>query len=201
MAYLVLVRHGESTWNARGLWTGIKDIPLTKKGEEEAVFDAGKLKDFKFDIAYTSKLKRAQQTLGIILRKLSVQDLPIVSSESLNERDYGIYTGRNKFEVKSQVGKQQFDIIHRSFGFKPKNGESLKQVYQRVVPYYLQNILLDLKQRKNVLVVAHGNTLRALEKYLDNLDTTQVSKLELAVGEINIYSIDQKGKVVSKLVY
>ncbi|RJP47388.1 MAG: 2,3-diphosphoglycerate-dependent phosphoglycerate mutase [Armatimonadetes bacterium] len=215
MSYLVLVRHGESEYNARGLWTGLTDIPLNQKGIEEAK-EAGKsLKNIKFDVAFTSSLLRSQQTLSEILKALPRRsslilrsfseggseggpNLPIHKSPALNERNYGDYTGKNKWEIKEKVGEEEFQKIRRSWDFPIPNGESLKDVYNRVVPYFEQNILPHLKQHKNVLITAHGNSLRALIKHLENIPDDAVSHLEIGTGEVYVYKTDENGKITSK---
>lgn len=198
MAYLVLVRHGESTWNEKGLWTGLTDVPLTEKGREEARVAAEKIKDIRIDIAYVSILKRAKETLFEMSKVLGLQNLPTFESPALNERDYGIYTGRNKWEVKREAGDEQFLKIRRSWDFPIPKGESLKDVYNRVVPYYINSILPNLKLGKSILVSAHGNSMRALAKYLENIPDQETPKLEMGTGEVWVYQINPDGKVVSK---
>lgn len=198
MGYLVLIRHGESVWNAQGLWTGWTDVDLSEKGQKEAIRSAGEIKDIKFDVAYTSKLKRAQQTLEIIKNVLHYKDLPITESESLNERNYGELTGQNKWQIKEKYGEEKFLKLRRGWDEQIQGGETLKDVYNRVVPYYEQNILPDLRLGKNVLVVAHGNSIRALVKYLEGISDEDISKIELGTGEIYIYQVDAEGGILSK---
>lgn len=198
MAYLVLVRHGESEWNAKGIWTGWTDIPLSEKGRREAKDAAGELGRIKFDIAFTSTLSRAKETLEIIKQALGILELPTIHSPALNERDYGDYTGKNKWEVKKQLGPDDFQKLRRGWNWPVPNGETLKDVYERTVPYYQQEILPKLEAGKNVLISAHGNSLRALVKYLDGLSDDEVESLEIATGEAVIYQIDNAGKVTSK---
>lgn len=198
MAYLVLVRHGESEWNAKGLWTGFTDIPLSDKGHQEAKEAAKQLKGIRFDVAYTSSLKRAQQTLFDILSELSQETIMTHTDSALNERDYGIYTGKNKWDIKKEIGKEKFLQIRRSWDHPIADGESLKDVYARAVPYYKAHILKDLEEGKNVLVAAHGNSLRALVKYLENISDIDIPNLEMATGEIYVYEINSAGKVIKK---
>lgn len=198
MSYLVLVRHGESEWNAKGIWTGWTDIPLSEKGRQEAKDAAGQLRGLKFDIAFTSTLSRAKETLEIIKQALGIPDLPTIQSPALNERDYGDYTGKNKWEVKKQLGPDDFAKLRRGWNWPVPNGETLKDVYERTVPYYLGEILPKLEEGKNVLISAHGNSLRALVKYLDGLSDDEVENLEIATGETVIYQIDNSGKITSK---
>lgn len=198
MAYLILVRHGESEWNAKGVWTGLTDIPLSEKGREEARLAGKALKNSKIDLAYTSPLVRARQTLDEIKSVLGFSNLPTIESKALNERDYGDLTGKNKWEIEKKVGEDKFQMIRRGWNTPIQNGETLKDVYDRVVPYYQKEILPKLKEEKNVLIVAHGNSLRALVKYLENISDKDVENLEIATGEIYIYEINQGGKIVSK---
>lgn len=200
MAYLILVRHGESVWNAKGVWTGLTDIPLSEKGKQESRLAAKALKDFKLDIAYTSPLKRAKQTLDEIKSVLGLSSLPTFENKALNERDYGELTGKNKWEIEKEVGEEMFLKIRRGWDVPIKGGETLKDVYNRVVPYYQSEILPKLKKGINVLIVAHGNSLRALVKYLENISDKAVENLEIATGEIYIYKINKKGRITSKKI-
>lgn len=198
MGCLILVRHGESIWNEKGLWTGLADVSLSENGFKEAK-DAGmQLKDEKFDLAFTSVLKRGKETLDEIKKYLVKKDFPIIEDTALNERDYGVYTGKNKWEIKKEIGEKHFLEIRRGWDCPIKNGESLKDVYNRVIPYFESKILPNLKLGKNVLVVLHSNSMRALVKHLDSISNGDIEKLEIATGEIYIYQIDENGKVVSK---
>lgn len=199
MAYLILVRHGESEWNEKGLWTGLTDIGLTEKGREQARIAGEKIKGCTIDFAFTSELIRAKQSLDEIKSILGI-DIPTFEDKALNERDYGIYTGKNKWEIQKEVGEEQFLKIRRGWDVGIENGESLKNVYDRVIPYYSAEILPKLKEGKNVLVTAHGNSLRALTKYLENIDDENISKLEIEVGEVDLFEIDNNGKTVSKKI-
>ncbi|OGH29259.1 MAG: hypothetical protein A3B44_04250 [Candidatus Levybacteria bacterium RIFCSPLOWO2_01_FULL_38_21] len=197
MEILALVRHGESTWNARGIWTGWEDPPLSEKGMEEAREAGEKLKNIKFDLAFTSDLLRAQQTLkqmGYVLK----EQIPAIVSPALKERDYGVYTGKNKWSILKELGEEGFKKLRRGWDVPIQNGETLKDVYNRTVPYYESEILPKLKDGKNVLVSAHGNSLRALVRYLDGLSDSDVENLEIATGEVIIYKVDTAGSVVSK---
>jgi 2,3-bisphosphoglycerate-dependent phosphoglycerate mutase len=195
---LVLVRHGESVWNATGTWTGLTDIELSPKGCEEAKHAAGLIRGIVFDNAFTSVLKRAIQTLEIIKNELGLKSLQITRDQALNERDYGIYTGKNKFEVKNMVGDKEFLQIRRGWDHPVPQGENLKQVYERVVPYYEKAIAPLIVQGKNILIVAHGNSLRALVKKLENISDNDIPSLELATGEVRIYTLDEHGVVVNR---
>lgn len=199
MVYLVLVRHGESVWNAKGLWTGLVDVSLSEKGKEEAVLAAKALQNIKFNVGFTSTLKRSIETIEEIKNRLQ-EEFPIYQNKALNERDYGEMTGKNKWEIKKKLGKEEFLKIRRAWNYPIKGGETLKDVYDRVVPYYRKQILPELKAGKNVLVVAHGNSLRALVKYLDKIKDIDIPKLEIATGEIDVYKIDKNGNILSKEV-
>ncbi len=195
MSYLVLVRHGKSAWNDLGLWTGWKDIDLHPDGEKDAEKMASLIGDILPDIAFTSKLKRAIKTNQIILAKLNKSDIPVVETEALNERNYGVLTGKNKWEIQKEVGDEEFTKIRRSWDYPIEEGESLKDVYNRVVPYFKVKIFPLLRQGKNVLVSAHGNSLRALTKYLCDLTDEQVCNLEFGIGEVHIYQFDNSGNI------
>lgn len=197
MSYLALVRHGESTWNAKGIWTGLTDVDLTEKGREEARKAAEAVKDIKFQLAYITPLRRTDQTLEEMEKVLGIK-LPRINSPALTERDYGDYTGKNKWQVKEQLGEEKFLQLRRSWDYPVPNGESLKDVYSRAVPYYQEHILPELKDGKNVLVSAHGNSLRALVKYLDNISNSDVAKLEIPTGQVLIYTVNQDGKILNK---
>lgn len=198
MAYLVLVRHGESEWNQKGLWTGLTDIPLNEKGKKEASDAGKKLADIHFDVVFTSQLIRTKQTLSEILKALSINSIETIEDSALCERNYGIYTGKNKWDLKKEVGDDQFIKLRRSWNFPIPKGESLKDVYNRTIPYFENSILPHLKHGKNVLVVSSHAPLRALVKYLENISDEEIPKLEIATGVVYIYEIDQKGTVVSK---
>ena len=194
---LALVRHGESEWNARGLWTGLTDIHLTGRGRQEARQAAGLIADLTFHLAYTSLLVRAHQTLEEILAELHIE-LPITRHHALNERHYGVHTGKNKWEVKKQVGDEVFMNIRRSWDFPISGGESLKDVHARVVPYFQTEIHQHLIAGKNILVVAHGNSIRALVKHLEDVPDDKIAEVEIATGEVLLYYLDNKGKVLKK---
>lgn len=198
MSTLVLVRHGKSEWNEKGLWTGWRDIPLAPRGFEEARATGEQLKDIHFDGAYTSALTRAQQTLDTILETIDQTNLPVIKNEALNERDYGDYTEKNKWDIQLEMGDEVFQKIRRSWDFPPPNGESLKMVYERVLPYFVTEILPKLKTGKNIIIAAHGNSLRALVKHLENISDDNIATLEIGTGEAYVYTIDENGNVVSK---
>lgn len=198
MAYLALVRHGLSTYNQKGLWTGWEDPPLAEEGKEEARKAADSVKDIKFDVAFTSPLIRAKETLSIILSEINQAKLPVFEDKALNERNYGIYTGRNKWEIKEQIGEKEFQKLRRGWDYPIQKGESLKQVYERVVPYYKVEVLPKLKEGKNVLVSSSGNAIRALVKYLERISDEQIPNVEISTGEVYLYAIDPNGKIIKK---
>ena len=196
---LVLMRHGESEWNAVGKWTGLTDIPLTEKGREEARRAAVVIKDIHFERAFCSKLARATQTVEEILTALGRQDIPVTYTNALNERDYGIYTGKNKWEVKKEIGEEQFEAIRRGYETPIPGGENLQQVCQRVHPYYTENILPLLVKGKHILVTAHNNSLRAMIKLVENIPDDKAAGIEMKTGEVLQYEIDETGKMVGKI--
>ena len=200
MAYLVLVRHGQSEWNLLGQWTGLTDVQLTEDGREEARRAAQTLEDIDLHRAYTSKLMRAKHTLDEIVTHLDRHDLERSEHEELNERDYGDLTGKNKWQVKEEYGEEKFMAWRRSWDHPVPDGETLKDVSERVLPFYEQHILDDLKNGKNVIVAAHGNSLRALMKYLEEVSDEEAHKVEIMTGEVLVYEIDDTGKLLKKEV-
>lgn len=197
MNYLVLIRHGESTWNEKGLWTGFVDIDLDEHGIEQAKNAAKVITDIHFDVAYCSVLRRAIHTMEVVFDFLQYA-VPIYFSEALNERNYGIYTGKNKWEIEKEVGEKTFEEIRRGWDFVIPKGESLQDVHERVTPYYVDTILPEIKNGKNVFVSLHGNSMRALVKYLENISDKDIEKLEIATGEVYVYQLDTNGNVVKK---
>ncbi|MGC8557572.1 MAG: 2,3-bisphosphoglycerate-dependent phosphoglycerate mutase [Nitrososphaeria archaeon] len=202
MSILVLVRHGESLWNKENRFTGWVDVPLTENGEMEAR-KAGKLvkeAGIQFNVAYTSQLDRAIKTLEIMLNEIKVK-LPIIKDFHLNERHYGDLQGLNKEETAKKYGQDQVHLWRRSYDIKPPGGESLKDTQKRTVPFFQNTILLDLTQyRKNVLVVAHGNSLRSIVMYLENIEPEQIINVEIPTGVPIVYSLDETGKIISKKI-
>jgi 2,3-bisphosphoglycerate-dependent phosphoglycerate mutase len=198
MSYLILVRHGESIWNAKGIWTGWTDIGLSKKGIEEAKTAGDLIKDLPINTAFTSDLIRAKQTLDEILKIIPKKNIPVIVSPELKERNYGDLTGKNKWKIKKEYGEEQFLKIRRGWDVPIANGESLKDVYSRVLPYYKEHILPLIQQGKNVLISAHGNSLRALIKYLENIADNEISNLEFGTGTVYVYQLDNQGKIISK---
>jgi 2,3-bisphosphoglycerate-dependent phosphoglycerate mutase len=188
---LVLVRHGQSEWNLKNLFTGWKDVGLTEKGIAEAKAGGERLKrkGLKFDIAYTSVLTRAQHTLDLMLAALGQTGLKTIKDQALNERDYGDLTGLNKDEARKRWGEEQVHVWRRSYDVPPPGGESLKDTLARALPYYMVHIQPDVLSGKSVLVSAHGNSLRALIMALEGLTPEQILKRELETGVPIVYRL------------
>jgi len=198
---LVLVRHGQSEWNLKNLFTGWRDPDLTPLGVEEAKAAGKRLKTegYQFDVAYTSVLSRAQKTLDLALTELGQSGLPIIRDLALNERDYGDLSGLNKDDARKKWGEEQVLIWRRSYDVPPPGGESLKDTVARTLPYYVTHILPQVLQGKRVLVAAHGNSLRALIMVLEQLSPEGIMKRELATGVPVIYRLNADSTVESKI--
>jgi 2,3-bisphosphoglycerate-dependent phosphoglycerate mutase len=197
---LVLVRHGQSEWNLKNLFTGWRDVDLTDLGREEAKAGAEKLKarGLKFDIAFTSALQRAQKTCQIILDTVGQSDLRTVRDQALNERDYGDLSGLNKDDARAKWGEEQVHIWRRSYDVQPPGGESLKDTGARVWPYYMHVMQPHVLRGETVLVAAHGNSLRALIMALEGKSGEEIVKLELATGVPIVYTLNADSTVKSK---
>ena len=200
MGKLVVVRHHESEWNKLGLWTGLTDVKLTDYGAEKAREMGQAIKDICIDAAYTSRQIRSVQTLVNMMPSCTVTDIPIKSVTALNERDYGDYTGKNKWEIEKEVGTEEFTKIRRGWDHPIPNGETLEMVYDRAVPFFRSTIVPDLETGKNILIVAHGNSIRALMKYIENIPTDKISSINMEFGEIIIYDLDNDGHMLHKEV-
>ncbi len=200
MSYLALVRHSESEWNAKGLWTGWTDIDLGEAGRVEARKTAELIKDIKFDAVFCSPLARCRQTLDELRTVIDLENVQTEFVDALKERNYGDFTGKNKWEIEKQVGEEEFIKIRRAWDYPLSNGESLKDVYERAMPYYKKSIEPIVKSGKNVLVVAHGNSIRALLKYLENIPDEQISSVEVGIAQAVILELDSAGKVIKKEV-
>ncbi|MCG6859079.1 MAG: 2,3-bisphosphoglycerate-dependent phosphoglycerate mutase [Salaquimonas sp.] len=199
---LVLVRHGQSEWNLKNLFTGWKDVDLTETGVNEAE-QAGRLlaeRGMQFDIAYTSALIRAQRTCQIILDGIGQSDLETIRDQALNERDYGDLVGLNKDDARVKWGEEQVHVWRRSYDTPPPGGESLRDTGARVWPYYIQEILPQVMRGKRVLVAAHGNSLRALVMVLDGLSRETIPGLNLGTGVPMVYRLNADTTVASKKV-
>lgn len=195
---LVISRHTESEWNLLGKWTGLNDVDLTEKGQQEAVQIGEMLKGIRFDVVYTSEQRRTHQTLAGILKGSIHPDVPHHIHGAVNERDYGDLTGKNKWEVQEEIGDEAFKGIRRGWDYPVPGGETLKDVYARVVPFFDQEVLPRLKAGKNILMVAHGNSIRALIKHLDEIHEDQIAEVEMSFGQVLLYHITPEGTVDRK---
>jgi 2,3-bisphosphoglycerate-dependent phosphoglycerate mutase len=216
LATLVLVRHGQSQWNLENRFTGWVDVPLSMKGREEAAAAGKKLKDYHFDTVYVSHLLRAIQTMHYILLELHDKripilyheeqrihkwehysgdrnnEIPVYQSVDLAERYYGNLQGLNKAETVKKYGEEQVRIWRRSYDINPPNGESLKDTCERTIPYYKNHILPELQHGKNALIVAHGNSLRSIVKYVENISDTEIPNVEIPTGVPLVYVFDNQ---------
>lgn len=200
MPKLILIRHGQSIWNLENRFTGWVDVPLTQVGREEARRAAKHLYGMKIDVAYTSGLSRAQETLREILVALGT-DVPVIRDQALNERHYGDLQGLNKEDTAKKYGAEQVKLWRRSFDIPPPNGEALKQTAERTLPFFDRCIMGDIRQGKNVLVVAHGNSNRSIVMQLENMSPERILDLELATGVPREYGFDENHAVVSLRVF
>jgi len=198
MANLVIVRHGQSQWNLENRFTGWKDVDITEKGKEEARLAGKLLKGEIFDSAFTSTLKRALHTLSIILEESGMEDLPITINAALNERSYGQLEGLNKAETAVKYGEDQVHLWRRSYDTAPPGGESLKDTAERVIAYFTAQIVPLLQRDRNVLIVAHGNSLRALVMYLEKLSPEEIVEVEIPTGIPLKYELKTDLTIVSK---
>ncbi len=199
---LVLVRHGQSEWNLKNLFTGWENPGLTDKGVEEAHAAGRNLKalGLEFDMAFTSVLDRAQRTLTIMLEELGQTDLPTTRDQALNERDYGDLTGLNKDDARKKWGEEQVHIWRRSYDIPPPGGESLRDTLARTLPYYMKAIQPHVLDGKTIIVAAHGNSLRALVMALEGLSPEEILKREIATGVPIIYKLNANGTIASSQV-
>lgn len=195
---LIIARHNESEWNKLGVWTGSRDIHLTEHGFEMSEKMGKFIEDMPVDEAFVSTQIRSYETLLGMERTLNKLNIPVTFSAALNERDYGDYTGKNKWEVEKLIGEDAFNKLRRGWDYPVPNGETLQVVYARVVPYFLQSILPKVAAGEDVLVVSHGNAIRALMKYIENMSDTEVENLEMLFGTFIIYTLDESGHMISK---
>jgi 2,3-bisphosphoglycerate-dependent phosphoglycerate mutase len=198
---LVLVRHGQSEWNLKNLFTGWRDVDLTEVGVAEARTAGQRLKGqkIKFDVAFTSSLKRAQRTLDLVLEEMGQGGIPIIRDQALNERDYGELVGLNKDDARKKWGEEQVHKWRRSYDIAPPGGESLKDTVARTLPYFVQEILPRVLRGERTLVSAHGNSLRALVMVLERLSPEAIVKRELATGVPILYRLQADSTVAEKL--
>ncbi|MCF7834263.1 MAG: 2,3-bisphosphoglycerate-dependent phosphoglycerate mutase [Candidatus Pacebacteria bacterium] len=195
---LLLARHHESEWNKLGLWTGKVDKHLTEYGFEKAGEMGALIQDIPVDEAFTSTRVRTIETLTCMFNTCEWHSVPTIHSPALDERDYGDYTGKNKWDMKELLGEEEFNKLRRSWDYPIPNGESLKMVYERVIPFFTESVLPKILEGKNILIVAHGNSLRALLKYLEDITDDKMAEVEFPFGAVMIYDIDVNGKKVDK---
>jgi len=197
---LVLVRHGQSEWNLKNLFTGWRDVDLTEKGIEEARAAGRRLKaqGLRFDVAFTSALVRAQRSLDLMLEEMGQTNIPVLKDQALNERDYGDLSGLNKDDARKKWGEEQVHVWRRSYDVAPPGGESLKDTAARVLPYYIQDILPRVLRGDNVIVSAHGNSLRALVMVLERLSPGEIVAREIATGVPLIYRLNADSTVAER---
>lgn len=196
MPQMVLIRHGESQWNLENRFTGWIDVPLSPKGEQEAREAGQKIRAFRFDEAFTSVLTRAKETLRIVLAVIGQTNIPVEEDKALNERMYGDLQGLNKAETAKKYGEQQVKVWRRSYDVPPPRGESLKDTAERVLPYYQKRIEPELLAGRTILIVAHGNSLRALVMHLNKLSKEEVLELNIPTGAPLLYEFDANGQVL-----
>ncbi|MHB1163150.1 MAG: 2,3-bisphosphoglycerate-dependent phosphoglycerate mutase [Minisyncoccota bacterium] len=195
---LIIARHHESEWNKKGLWTGTRDVHLTEYGFSKSNEMGELLKGTRIDNAFASMQVRAIETLSCMLNTLGLYHVPSEYVYALDERDYGDYTGKNKWDMEEAVGKEAFDHMRRDWDYPIPHGETLKQVYERVVPFYRSAVLPLLAEGRTVLVVSHGNALRALMIYLESIPTEKAGEVEMLFGATVLYQVDEEGKMVHK---
>lgn len=192
MPYLILLRHGQSQWNLENKFTGWVDIDLTAKGEIEAIHAGEILQKYPIDIVFTSVLMRAIRTAEIALKQAGIESIPIYRSEKLNERHYGDLQGLNKDDIGKEYGSDQLKVWRRSYDIAPPNGESLKMTQERVLPYFHESIIPELQKGKNVLITAHGNSLRALIAELDKMSKEDILELNIPTATPIVYTLEHE---------
>lgn len=197
---LIIARHHESEWNKLGKWTGTYDAHLTDYGFEKSNDMGLLIKDLNIDYAFASMEVRTIETLSCMLNVCEIHELPTEHCKELNERDYGDYTGKNKWEMEKILGEDEFKKLRRSFDYLVPNGESLKMVYDRAVPFFLKKIFPKIQEGKNILVVAHGNSLRTIVKYIEKISDEDVADVEVPFGSIIIYDLDEQAHSIKKEV-
>lgn len=200
MGKLLICRHTESEWNALGKWTGTTDVHLSENGFHQAGQVGEALKDVDIDFAYCSLQIRTKETLEGILDGSGNIDVDYERIGDINERDYGDYTGMNKWEVRDKVGEAEFDGIRRAWDHPVPNGETLKIVFERTIPFYKNVVLPRLQKGETILMVAHGNSLRALIKYMENTSDEDIKNVEMPFGTVYEYEVDEEGKSLNKKV-
>lgn len=198
LGQLLITRHAESEWNVLGKWTGSTDVHLSENGFNQAGQLGQALKDIKIDYAFASLQMRTLETLEGILDGSGQTEVPYQRSGDINERDYGDYTGMNKWEVRDKVGEQEFNSIRRDWDHPVANGETLKMVYERAIPFYNEVILPKLRNGETVLMVAHGNSIRALIKYMEFISDEDIATVEMPFGTVINYKISEDGRMVAR---
>ena len=197
---LLIARHHESEWNKKGLWTGSRNVHLTPYGAAKSEEMGLRVSDIRINRAFTSKQARAVETLIHMLRALKLDGIPTEHSNALNERDYGDYTGKNKWDMEQLVGTEAFEAMRRGWDYPIPGGETLKMVYERVVPFYRDTIVPFLAAGENVLIVSHGNALRALMIYIESIPEEKVADLNMLFGAVVLYDVDAEGRMLAKEV-
>lgn len=197
MSQLIIFRHGQSVWNLENKFTGWVDVELSEKGNQEAIAAGEKIKGYHFDYAYASDLKRAQNTLKMALQSAGHAPLTPIFNKALNERMYGDLQGLNKEDTAKKYGEEQVKIWRRSFDIAPPNGESLKDTAARVIPYFETEIAPKLKEGKNVVIAAHGNSLRALIMYLEKMTPAQILEFEIGTAQPRLYELDNQLNIIT----
>lgn len=200
MAKLIIVRHHESEWNKTGQWTGIRDRHLTEYGFQKSAEMGLLIKGIHIDAAFASMQVRSIETLSCMLEALNLTHVPTVHASALNERDYGDYTGKDKWQMQDLLGEEEWNKVRREWDYPVPRGETLKMVYERIVPFYTEHIVPMLNDGKNVLMVSHGNAIRALMKYIESIPDSAVKDIEMLFGGILVYEVDSTGHQVSKEV-
>lgn len=199
MGTLILLRHGQSQWNLENKFTGWTDVPLSAQGEKDVATAAPFLKEFHFDIAFTSRLKRAQKTLDIVLQTLKQTDIPVVQDSALNERHYGELQGLNKAEIAEKYGQEKVTLWRRSYDVPPPGGESIKDTCFRVLPFFKWTILPEVYAGKTVIVAASGNSIRPMKQYLEKLDDETTAKIEIGLCTPYIYWFEGDKMIKSEM--
>ncbi len=198
MGKFIVVRHHESDWNHKGLWTGMRDRHLTEYGFQKSEEMGLLIKDITIDHAYASMQVRSIETLSSMLEAIGQFHVPTEHSSALNERDYGDYTGKNKWDMEKILGEDGWNIVRREWDCPIPHGETLKMVYERTVPFFLETILPRLRKGENVLMVSHGNAIRSIMKYIERIPDNAVKDIEMLFGVVVVYELDTEGHMISK---
>ena len=200
MGTFIVVRHHESDWNHKGLWTGMRDRHLTEYGFKKSEEMGLLIKEIHIDHAYASMQVRSIETLSSMLEAMGQFHVPTEHSSALNERDYGDYTGRDKWEMEKILGEDGWNAVRRDWNCPVPNGETLKMVYERTVPFFVNNILPRLRNGENVLMASHGNAIRSLMKYIEGIADDKVKDIEMLFGAVVVYKLDSEGHSIEKEV-